>query len=149
MNALIHDDVYSWDGFGGRYQLAAGKCRLRIFDLGRAQGGNLTQLKPHVVVVSDLPDDTPPIKKVSVRSCASHIATCVARDFRIDPHRMIFVEYYPASTYGVRSEHTIPAKLEMIEFQWHADKALHPKWRPLAPPLLKTLAGLIAESERR
>ncbi len=149
MNALIHDDVYAWEGFGGRYRLAAGKCRLRIFDLGRAQDGNLTLLKPHVVVVSDLPDDSPQFKKVSVRSCASHIATCVARDFKIDPQRMIFVEYHPASTYGVQSEHTIPAKLEMIEFQWHEDKALHPRWRTLAPSLLGTLSGLLAETGTR
>jgi hypothetical protein len=147
MNALIHDDIYAWDGFGGRYQLAAGKCRLRIFDLSRARERKLTLLKPHVVVVSDLPDDSPPFRKVSVRSCCSHIATCVARDFKIDPQRMVFVEYYPASTYGVQSENTIPAKLEMVEFQWHEEKALHPKWRQLAPALSATLSGLIEQTD--
>lgn len=145
---LIHDDFFSWEGFGGRFNLAAGQCRLRIFDLTRQDRQKVAYLKPLVVVVSDLPDDQPKVKKVSVRSCASHIATRVAEKFNIDPHRMIFVEYYPASTYGDHNQHSISARYDAVDFQWHENKALHPKWRPLTLPLRDTVAELIAGTER-
>ena len=147
---LIHDDTYSWKGFGGLFDLASGRCRLRLFDLsGSEEGlrGNVMPLKPIVVVVSDLPEHDTHMKKVSVRSCTSHIATCVSRDFNIDPHRMIYLEYYPESTYGDKNQHHIPAKLDIADFQWHDGKALHPKWRPLAPPLFEKVIALIEETE--
>jgi len=148
---LIHDDIYAWKGFGGLLDLASGKCRLRIFDLTGTkdnQRGKVTPLKPMVVVVSDLPDHDTRLKKVSVRSCTSHIATSVARDFNIDPHRMIYLEYCPASTYGDQNQHHISAKLDVVDFQWHGAKALHPKWRPLNPPLCDEVMALIRNSEQ-
>ena len=33
---LIVDDVFAWEGWGGRLRLEAGKCRLKIFDLRKA-----------------------------------------------------------------------------------------------------------------
>jgi hypothetical protein len=147
-NMLVHDDLFTWEGFGGIFHLAAGKCRLRIFDLRRVQDRKLMHLKPHVVVVSDLPEGVDDGKHMSVRSCTSHIATCVAEQFHIDPHRMLFVEYYPSSTYGTKGEYVIAARLDLVEFEWHDDKALHPKCRPLTPPMSDTLEGLIAATER-
>ena len=97
---LIHDDVFSWQGFGGLFNLAAGRCRLRIFDLAKDGGKKVAFLKSVIVVVSEPADKENGYKQVSVRSCCSHIASCVADRFGIDPHRMIFIEYYPASTYG-------------------------------------------------
>jgi hypothetical protein len=147
---LIHDDIYAWKGFGGLLDLASGQCRLRIFDLAAsaAKGrGKVMPLKPMVVVVSDLPDHDTHMKKVSVRSCTSHIATSVARDFNIDPHRMIYLEYYPASTYGDQNQHHICAKLDVVDFQWYERKALHPKWRALNPPLFDEVLGLIKNTE--
>ena len=138
---LIHDDIFSWEGFGGLLGLAAGRCRLRIFDLAR--GGKVMALKPMVVVVSDLPDTGPSLKKVSVRSCTSHIATCVSRDFNVPPQRMLYLEYQPASTYGDRNQHHIAAKLDVVEFVWHDGKALHPKWRPLKAPMFQEVLALI------
>ncbi|MEJ2039254.1 MAG: hypothetical protein P8X55_10005 [Desulfosarcinaceae bacterium] len=137
---LIHDDIFSWEGFGGLFQLAAGSCRLRVFDLARGESGKVTPLKSKGVVVSDLPDDSPKVKKVSVRSCCSHIATCVVEQFSIDPNRMIFVEYYPGSTYGDQNQHTIAPKYEKVEFEWHGTKALHPRWRPLDARVLAVVA---------
>jgi hypothetical protein len=104
-------------------------------------------LKPIVVVVSDLPGPKTDFKMVSVRSCASHIATCVVRDFNIEPHRMVFLEYYPSSTYGDRKQHHIPAKFDVVEFVWHDNKALHPKWKALSPPLLDTVGVLVNNTE--
>lgn len=140
---LIHDDIFSWEGFGGVYRLAAGSCRLRIFDLTKDRRHKVMHIKPIVVVVSDMPDDGPKIKNVSVRSCASHIATSVVAQFGIDPHRLVYVEYYCSSTYGERGQHVIPAKFDAVEFVWHGDKALHPRWQPLGPPLLDIMAELI------
>jgi hypothetical protein len=140
---LIHDDIFSWKGFGGMLELASGRCRLRIFDLSKAPGNKLMHIKPIVVVVSDLPGPETDFKTVSVRSCVSHIATCVVRDFNIDPHRMVLLEYYPSSTYGDRKQHHIPAKFDVVEFVWHDNKALHPKWKALSQPLLDAVGELI------
>lgn len=149
---LIHDDIYSWKGFGGLFDLASGRCRLRIFDLEKdkeAGRRNVKPIKPYVVVVSDLPDHDTHMKKISVRSCTSHIATCVAQEFNIDPHRMVYLEYYPASTYGDRNQYQIPAKLDAVDFTWHDGKALHPRWRSLKPPLRDVVMGLIEETEQQ
>ena len=144
---LIHDDVYAWQGFGGVLDLAAGQCRLRIFDISQEDGGKVQFIKPMVVVVSDLPGHETNLKKISVRSCTSHIATCVARDFRLDPHRMVYLEYQPATTYGDKHQRTIPAKFDVVDFEWYADKAMHPKWRVLNAPLLDTVRALIEQTE--
>lgn len=133
---LIHDDVFSWEGFGGLLDLASGRCRLRIFDLTKSDKSNVMHIKPIIVVVSDLPGDDTYFKSMSVRSCTSHIATCVVRDFDIDPQRMVYLEYYPPSTYGDKQQHHILAKFDVVDFAWHGKKALHPKWRVLSPPLL-------------
>lgn len=140
---LIHDDIFSWGGFGGRFNLAAGSCRLRIIDLTKGEHRKITHLKPLLVVVSDLPDESPKVKKISVRSCCSHIATCVVEQFNIDPHRMVFVEYYPGSTYGDQNQHTIAPRYERVEFEWHDTKALHPKWHHLDPHLRDLVAPMI------
>ena len=144
---LIFDDLFSWKGFGGIYQLAAGKCRLRIFDLMKDNHNNVTPLKPLAVVVSDLPNKGTNIKTVSVRSCAGHIATSVVDQFNIDPHRMLYVEYYPASSYGDQNQHIMQAKFETVDFVWHDRMALHPKWRPLPEPQAEKIAELIATTE--
>ena len=144
---LIHDDIFSWKGFGGVYQLAAGRCRLRIFDLDRGDRQGVTHLKPMLVIVCDLPGGAADLKSMSVRSCASHIATSVVRQFNIPPQRMTYVEYYPRSAYGDRGQYVIPAKIDAVEFTWFGDKAMHPKWRPLAAPLLETVSELIDQTE--
>ena len=128
---LIHDDIFSWEGFGGKLRLGSGKCRLRVFDLSKREKKGLSHLKPIIVVVSDIPES-----RMSVRSCAGHIATSVTQAFHIDPHRMVFVEYYPSVTYGQKNDHHIAERYDVVEFVWHDDKAMHPKWRALKPPLL-------------
>lgn len=135
---LIHDDIYRWEGFGGKYRLGHGQCHLRIFDLSKGSSEGMTFLKPMVVVVSDFGDG-----KSTVKSTAGHIATGVTRDFNIVPNRMTWVEYHPRRTYGTENEHVIPARYEVVEFAWHDGKAIHPQWRPLNPPLLDTLKELL------
>ncbi|UCD32371.1 MAG: hypothetical protein JSV38_00225 [Desulfobacterales bacterium] len=135
---LIHDGIFNWSGWGGKLGLGSGKCRLRIYDLDRGDEKGLTHLKPIVVVVSDLPESN-----VSVRSCNSHVATVVAKDFNIAPHRMLFIEYYPEKTYGAEEDRVISEKFDLVEFTWHQDKAIQPKWKSLAPPLLEKIKNLL------
>ena len=137
---LVHDDTFFWHGWGGKLKLGSGKCRLRIYDLKKGDKKGLMHLRPIIVVVSDVEDS-----KMSVRSCSSHIATLVSKEFNIDPHRMLWVEYYPEHQYGVEPLHDIPEKFDAVEFEWHGDKAIQPKWRELKAPLLDEVENLIRD----
>jgi hypothetical protein len=141
------DGVFEWEGYGGRFHLAAGRCRLRLFDLSTDGTARVAQLKPIIAVVSDLPGDNPAaLKMVSVRACISHVATTIVHRFKLDPGRMVMIEYQRQETYGTLAEKVIPAKYDVVDLQWHGDKALFPAWRPLKPPLLDTVRALIAEN---
>ena len=136
---LIYDDIYSWDGWGGKLRLGSGQCRMRIFDLRKDETvRGVSFLKPVIVVISDVPES-----KMTIRSCTSHIATCVVHDFKLDPSRMLWVEYYPETTYGAGQEHIIPEKLDAVDFEWREEKAINPKWRSLQPPLLDAVKAMI------
>ncbi len=138
---LLYDDIYVWEGWGGKLRLASGKCRLRIFSLKKGEPEGLTHLRPIIVVVTDVPGSS-----LSVRSCAGHIATTVTQSFNLDPHRMLFIEYYPAATYGKERVHKIPERYEAVEFVWHGDKAIQPKWRTLKAPILDIVKKLLDET---
>ena len=138
---LIHDDIYSWEGWGGKLRLASGKCRLRIFDLKKGDKAGLAHIRPIITVVSDI-EGSP----MSVRSCSGHIATSVARDFNINPLRMLFVEFYPQTIYGQHREHMISEKFDLVEFNWHENKAIEPRWREMKPPLLDMVRKLMEDS---
>lgn len=143
----IFDDVFNWEGYGGKFNLAAGRCRLRLFDLSKDSTTGVHQLKPILAVVSDLPGDRlPAMKKVSVRACISHVATTIVHRFKLDHDRMVLIEYYPRETYGSQSEKIIPEKFDVVDLEWHGDKALFPNWRPLQPPLLDTVRRLLANN---
>lgn len=131
---LIFDDIFHWDGFGGRLRLASGKCHLKIFNLSRGDVGGVVHLKPMLVVATDLADS-----KMTVRSCCSHIATTVARQYNIAPHRLQLVEHYPEKVYGEKTKQRIPQKFEAVELVWEQGLALHPKWRPVEGLLLDFL----------
>ncbi len=143
----IFDDVFNWDGYGGKFNLAAGRCRLRLFDISRSENPAVPHLKPIIAVVSDLPGDrTSANKTVSVRACISHVATTIVHRFKLDPGRMVLVEHYPRETYGVDAEKVIPEKYDVVDLKWHGDKALFPNWRPLKPPLLDAVRRLVAQN---
>ncbi len=137
---LIYDDIYSWDGWGGKLRLGSGKCRMKIFDLrkdGAVRG--VSFIKPIIVVITDVPES-----KMTIRSCTSHIATCAVQDFKIDPSRMLWIEYYPETAYGVGQVHVIAEKLEAVDFEWREEKAIRPRWRTLKSPLLEAVKDLMA-----
>lgn len=139
---LIHDDIYSWEGFGGKLRLGSGSCRLRIYDLKKGYTRGLAHLRPFIVVVSDIPGG-----RMSIKSCAGHIATYVTKEFNIKPHRMLWVEYYPEKKYGKENVRTIPERFEGVEFVWHEDKAIHPRAKPLNSTMLKLVKELMGESQ--
>jgi hypothetical protein len=136
---LIHDDIFEWSGWGGRLSLGSGKCRLRIYDLKETGAKSPSYLFSTIVIVTDAPGS-----KMSVKSCTSHIATQVVKEFKLNPQRTLWVEYYPESKYGVDSEHVILEKFEAVEFTWHAESAIKPQWRELKPPLLDEIKKLIS-----
>ena len=142
MKMRIYDDTYLWEGWGGRLQLGSGKCHLRIFDQNKSGGNGVAHLRPIIVVVSDLTESS-----MSVRSCAGHIATTVVRDFRINPQRMTYVEYYAPSAYGEQTQYHIAERYDAVEFTWVAEKAVKPIWRSLMPPLRETVAVLIHKTD--
>jgi hypothetical protein len=135
---LVYDDIFSWEGWGGRLRLASGKCRLRIFDLAKKKENGPAYLRPIIIVVSDIPESP-----MSVRSCSSHIATRVIQQFHIEPERMLFIEYYPQTTYGEHNEHVIAEKYDAVDFTWRESRAIEPKWRTLKPPLLDVIREIV------
>lgn len=138
---LIHDDTYSWQGWGGKLRLGSGRCKLQIFDIGKEASKGVTLLKPVIVVVSDIPFERVRPNQMTVKSCASHIATCVVRDFDIDPHRMLWIEYYPKDESG-ESKYS-KESFDAVEFTWNNDFAVQPKWKSLNPIMLDTVRKLI------
>ena len=134
---LLYDSIYKWDGWGGRLKLASGKCVLRLYDMTRGGSDNLALLKPFVALATDHPDSG-----MSIKSCAGHIATCIVKDFGIDPARMAYVEYYPTVIYGDKNQHEIKERFESLEFVWNEGKALHPKWRELPVAMLEQIKPL-------
>ncbi|MDJ0830050.1 MAG: hypothetical protein QNI92_09385 [Desulfobacterales bacterium] len=141
---LIHDDIYAWEGWGGELQLASGKCRLRLFRVTEDHSDSLTVLRPTVAVLSDVPESG-----MSVKSCVSHIATSISKDFSLDYHRVLWLEYYPEKTYGTKNEHIIPERIEQVEFTWLDNKAIKPTWRPLKTPMRSIVKALIAGEESK
>jgi hypothetical protein len=139
---LIYDDIYSWEGWGGSLRLASGKCRLQIFDLKKGDKKGLAHLRPIIVVATDVPES-----RMSVRSCCGHIASSVAREFKIKPHRMMFIEYYPQTVYGEHQDRVIAERYDLVDFNWQEDKAIEPKWRTLQPPLLDVVKALVESSK--
>jgi hypothetical protein len=76
---------------------------------------------------------------------AGFASMTLKRGIKRVPHRMFWVEYYPEHKYGAGDTHVIPEKFDAVEFDWHGDKAIQPKWRPLMPPLLDEIKKLIQE----
>jgi len=140
---LIYDDTYSWQGWGGKLRLGSGQCRLRIFDISKGTSKGVTHIKSIIVVVSDIPLEKPKLNQMSVKSCSSHIATCVVRDFNIAPHRMLWIEYYPKD----ENENIKYSKeyFELVEFTWNDDFAVQPRWRTPNQATQDTVRMLISQ----
>jgi hypothetical protein len=139
MSILLYDDVYAWHGWGGTFKLGSGKCYMRIFDRSQSAQGPVAHVKPILVVLNDIPESS-----MSMRSCSGHIATSVTQEFNIDPRRMLWIEYYPEVTYGTEGQNVIPERYDSVEFTWHGDKAIDPKWTSLEGPIVDEIKALVA-----
>jgi len=51
VSMLIYDDIYHWKGWGGKFALASGSCRLRIFHQEGEGPKDLLLLRPTIVIV--------------------------------------------------------------------------------------------------
>lgn len=129
---IIYDGIHEWEGWGGTFRLGSGKCHLRLFNLKSNAAKGLIPLKSTVAIVSDLPDSP-----LSVRSCASHIASSIAEKFNIDIRRIMYVEYYPESRYGPHKERTLPARYDVADFTWYKKNAPGVKWHSLNADMLE------------
>ena len=144
---ILYDDIYSWKGWGGKLKLGSGQCRLRIYDLRKGDEKGVAHLKPIIVVISDLPDETDWVPtKMTVKSCASHIASNVVKEFDIDPHRMMWIEHYPepAEKNTIRYSRE---RFDLAEFTWHGRDAVKASWNPLPKEMVELVKRLLAESE--
>jgi len=141
---ILHNKIFHWDGFGGLLKLASGNCMLRVVEL---QKTDISFVKPYIVITEDTPshDLSRQNQKLSIRSCCAHIATCVTQQFSIEPKRMFWLEYYPESIYGVKQEKYIPEQYEVVSFVWEANKAFHPTFRVLKPPVLEQVKTIHQE----
>ncbi len=139
---VIYNGIYHWEGLGRKIGLTAGKVRLRIFDLTDKAAGNVVHLRPLIVVVSDVPGEF-----LTVRGCAGPLASFISKEFAINRHRMLWIEYYPPVSYGSRTAKYIPEKFEVVEFAWKDGMAVHPQWRELKPPLLDVVRALVQQSD--
>jgi hypothetical protein len=117
---------------------------LRIADFGRDRPKGVHLIRPVVVVATDVGKERP--EDMTVRSCNSHIATMVARDFGIDPARMQFVEHSPQQTYGVNNQHVIAERFDAVDFTWQQGNAMKPVYRSVAQPLLDLVRELLHDA---
>ena len=128
---LIYDGIFKWKGWGGKMGLGKGRCHLTIYDRTQEQTRGLSHLKPLIAIVRELPGNS-----VSVRALSGHIATSVVEEFNLVPHRLLWIEYYPESTYGKDNEHVIAERYDAVEFSWDQRRAISPRWETLKPPVL-------------
>ena len=154
---LEYQGVFKWDGFGGKFNLASGDCNLTLINLRKGGGKGLMFMKTHIAVVSDIPAEecalshvhekrTRNYTKMTVRSCANHVATSIVKQFGIEPSRLLYVEHTPESCYGPNNEFTVPEKLEEVNFDWHGDKALTPaRYSELKDPMLQVVTELLGK----
>lgn len=136
---LICDGIFEWSGWGPHIRHSRGRCRLRIFDETHGDSGRPIPLRPIVVVIEETPgSDMSPV------SWIGHIATRVRQRHRLAASRTLWVVHWPRLTYGVAPPRRVPARLEAVDFTWHADKALSPHWYALPEPLRRTVEALLA-----
>ena len=113
----------------------------RIFNLENEPAEKIIHLRPIIVVVSDVPGEA-----LTVKGWAGPLASFISKEFNINRHRMLWIEYYPPVLYGNRNKKYIPEKFEVVEFAWKDGTAVHPQWRLLQPPLLNVVRDLVHDN---
>jgi len=146
--SILYNDIFYWKGFGGKLKLSSGNCHLIIFCMPDIK--NVVHYFKYIAVVWDTPPETQTMRatKMTVRSCAAHVATQVVKKFNIPPQKLLWVEYYPKSTYGQFNEKIIPEIFERVIFNWKNNIAFDPQLIDLSPALLKLVKQLFNDNTR-
>jgi hypothetical protein len=120
-----------------------------MFDLRKGKRGDVSLLKPVIVIASDIPFEQRGPNQMTVKSCASHIATNLVKQFGIPPNRMMWVEYYPGPVQGENLRYTPQEHFDEGEFTWKDGEAFTPRWKPLNPAVEKLVRELLADSPEK
>ena len=88
-----------------------------------------------VLIVED-----PANKGVSITTVSPYIAQYIVRRHKLDQHRTIWIEHYPAST-------RIPESWSLITYEWpYRDKPQKPNWSPISRAGVASLLGITEEN---
>jgi len=143
-----YDDIYTWNGWGGKLRLASGSCQLCVFHFAPDKKEKIKRLKQTIVIVQDILKKERAFGEMSIRSCAGHIATSVTKEFNIKPNRMLWVEYYPETRYGTQGEKTIGEDFFLTDFEWSEGRAMNPKRRSPGPALTEQIKKILKEESQ-
>ena len=143
-----YDDIYTWNGWGGKFRLADGSCQLCVFHFDPDKKEKIKRLKQTIVITQDILKKKRSFGEMSIRSCAGHIATSVTKEFNINPNRMLWVEYYPETTYGARGEKVISEDFFLTDFEWSQGRAMKPKRRKPNPGLIEQIKKILNEESQ-
>lgn len=117
----VVDSSYAYEGLSA----TGGRCRLRLYAVGAAA----------VAIATELADNP----GTSITNAAPIIAAQVARNFRIDPARLVWVEHYGPESYGVEGE---PDRFARVTFSWEGQEARGSEWAHLPDEELAELLGV-------
>jgi hypothetical protein len=136
-----YDDIFTWEGWGGAFNLGGGRCHLRFFDLRKESPAEVGLLKPFVAVVTDLPREGWKPDQMSVKSCALHAASQFVRQFGLSPQRMRWIEYYPPPDSQIRYG---KERFDEASFTWEGDRAVYVRWKSLDPATEEEMRKLLS-----
>lgn len=79
-----------------------------------------------VVIATELPDNP----GTSITNMAEHLATAICQNLGIDPHRLVWIEHYPARPGRDATWDLVTFKLQPEGFlrRW---RLCRPQWRPM------------------
>lgn len=136
---IIFDDRYEWSGkkTGRRNPVNwwGGACHLKILDLAAGKSG-VPMIKPIVIIIKDTSEGS------SSKICAPELVKYVCRDFQLDIHKLLWIEYNPVPEPG----------FEVARFQPVAeisDETLYTvNWRPIRPNELEMIKPFCQEASQ-
>ena len=127
---IVYDGKYSWSG---KKQTKihpiswwAGAYNLKIIDLKKNRD-HVLMLKPTVVIVSDTGEGA------SATNCAPELVKSVCRDFKLNIHKIIWVEYYPGPPPYMEVAKFTPVTTIQDEVFYQTE------WRPIRPNELEMI----------
>lgn len=109
-------------------------CRLRIFWRTNVDAATA------VVIVDELPDNP----GMSVTNYAENLATEIARQYGIEPGRLVWIEYYPQREPPIWNDPVLDAEtFDLATFAWDTTERRYttPAWFRITRATAEDLAG--------